>query len=215
MDIVVENMPYFLRSFGFTVIYSFFTLIVASIFGAIVAIIYTLVEKSTVQRMISILINIIRGLPLLVVLFAVYYILPFFGVDLPRAVAALAGLTVFFAASIAEVFRGAIQSVPAIQVDVAKALSMKKWQRLRHVVFPQAIRLILGPMIGEFVRIVKGSTLLSLLTIPELMLAAREVTTASFKGIQIYGTVGIMYFLFIYACSQIGQKIEGRYAFER
>jgi len=214
MDVVARNMPYFLRSFGNTIMYSFATLAGASIVGALVAIVYTLVERRLVRSFITILINCIRGLPLLVVLFSVYYLLPFFGVDLDRPVAALLGMVTFFSASIAEVLRGAIQSVPSIQVDVAKALGMRKFQRLSHVVLPLASRLIVGPMVGEFVRIVKGSTLLSLLTISELMLAAREVTTATFKGIEVFSIVGLIYFVFIFMCSKIGKKLEETLAFE-
>lgn len=214
MQVILDNLPYFIQSFGWTILYSFATLIGATVIGGSVAATTLVFDHRVLRRFVSVLVNVIRGLPLLVVLFATYFILPFFGIDLPKVVAALLGLTVFFSASLAEVFRAAFQSVPKIQSDVAKALGLDRWARMRHVTMPLARKLIVGPLIGEFVRIVKGSTLLSLLAIPELMMAGREVTTATFKGIEIYGTIGLMYFLFIFFCSRAGQKLESKHAFD-
>ncbi len=210
MDVIAANMTFFLGSFGWTVVYSFGTLVAASIVGALITATYTLAELKSVRGALSVIVNFIRGLPLLIVLFAVYYILPFAGVDIGRVLSALLGLTLFFAASISEVFRGAVESVPTIQIDVARALGITKRQRLVHIILPQASKLIAGPIVNEFVRIVKGTTLLSLLTIHELMLAARQVTATTFKGIEVYSTVGVMYFLFIYGFAWLGRRLERR-----
>jgi len=210
VDVLARNLPVFLRSFGQTLFYSLATLTAASICGALISMVYILVQRKGVRGALSAIVSFIRGLPLLIILFATYYILPFFGLNLEKVWAGLLGMTIFFAASISEVFRGALESVPAIQVDAAKALGLLKWQRLRYIIFPQATKLIVSPLLDEFVRIIKGTTLLSLLSIHELMLAAREVVTSTFKGMEVYGTVGIMYFLFIYACSRLSHRLEAK-----
>jgi len=213
VDIIIENLPYFIRGLLNTIIYSLVTLFISSIAALSIAAIYNIFQNKVLRRAIILLINIIRGLPLLVVLFAVYYILPFFNFDLPRVLAAIFGLSVFFSASLFEVVRGAIQSVPGIQINCAKALGLSRRQTLQHIIFPQAMKLILSPWIGEFVRIVKGTTLLAFLSISELMLVAKEVTTATFKGIEIYTVVALLYFLFIYTCSRFGHWVEKKFSF--
>ena len=211
MKVVIENLPYFLRGLAGTIQISLLTFGISTALSGLTVLIVQILDNRKIETLITVIVNLIRGLPLLVILFMTYFWLPFMGLHINRLLAATLGLSVFFAASIYEVLRGGIQSVELEQAEAATALAMTRWQILTHIIFPQAARRLVGPLLGEFVRIVKGSTLLSLLTIPELMLAGREAVEATFMGTQIYLTIGFMYFGFIYSISLIAKKLEAKF----
>ena len=211
MTVVIESLPYFLRGFAGTIYISLLTFGISTAVSGIIVVIAEILDNRKIETFITVVVNLIRGLPLLVILFMTYFWLPFMGLHINRFLAAILGLSVFFAASIYEVLRGGVQSIELEQAEAAAALAMTRWQVLTHIIFPQAARRLVAPLLGEFVRIVKGSTLLSLLTIPELMLAGRETVEATFMGTQIYLTIGFMYFGFIYSISLIAKKLEAKF----
>ena len=211
MKVVIESFPYFLRGFAGTIYISLLTFGISTTISGLIVIIAEILDNRKIETLITVIVNLIRGLPLLVILFMTYFWLPFMGLHINRLLAAILGLSIFFTASISEVFRGGVQSIEQEQAEAAAALAMTRWQILTHIIFPQAARRLVAPLLGEFVRIVKGSTLLSLLTIPELMLAGRETVEATFMGTQIYLTIGFMYFGFIYSISLIAKKLEAKF----
>jgi len=211
MKVVIENLPYLFRGLAGTIQVSLLTFGISIALSGLTVLIVQILDNRKIERLITLVVNLIRGLPLLVILFMTYFWLPFMGLHINRLLAATLGLSVFFAASIYEVLRGGIQSVELEQAEAAAALALTRGQILTHIIFPQAARRLVGPLLGEFVRIVKGSTLLSLLTIPELMLVGRETVEATFMGTQIYLTIGFMYFGFIYSISLIAKKLETKF----
>jgi len=211
MKVVIESFPYFLEGFAGTIYISLLTFGISVTISGLIIITAEILDNRKVETLITVIVNLIRGLPLLIILFMTYFWLPFMGLHIDRLLAAMLGLTIFFTASISEVFRGGIQSIEQEQAEAAMALAMTRWQILIHIIFPQAARRLVAPLLGEFVRIVKGSTLLSLLTISELMLAGREAVEATFMGTQIYLTIGLMYFGFIYSISLIAKKLETKF----
>jgi len=211
MEVVIENFPYFLRGFATTIYISLLTFGIATTISGLIVITAEILDNRKIETLITVTVNLIRGLPLLIILFMTYFWLPLMGLHINRFLAAILGLSIFFTASISEVFRGGVQSIEQGQAEAAMALAMTRWQILTYIILPQAARRLIAPLLGEFVRIVKGSTLLSLLTIPELMLAGRETVEATFMGTQIYLTIGFMYFGFVYPISLIAKKLEAKF----
>src|SRR2546426_27766 len=108
---------------------------------------------------------------------------------------------------------GGIASIPRTQGDAAKAIGLEFWERLRWVILPQAVRRILPPWVNTAVELVKGSSLVSLIGVVELLLATQQVVGRTFIVIPTYTLAGLMYFVVNYGISRLGALVERRYAF--
>ena len=109
--------------------------------------------------------------------------------------------------------RGGIGSIPGAQVDAAKAVGLTFWQRLRLVILPQAVRRMVPPWVNVAVEIVKGSALLSLLGIIELLLAMQNVVGVTFSPLPFYGVTAFLYFAVNFTVSRLGGLLEQRFAY--
>ncbi len=159
--------------------------------------------------------DILRGMPLLVVIFSIYYLLPFAGLNLQPLPAVLLALTLFKTAHVSEIARGAIQSIATGQIDAGKAVGLTFSQRLAYVVLPQAVRRFLPPWINSVTDAVKGSSLVSLVGIVDLMLAAQQVIGRTYQPLPVYLLAAAMYFVINYSLSALSRRLEARYAYVR
>jgi polar amino acid transport system permease protein len=160
--------------------------------------------------------DVIRGIPVLVLIFTIYYGLPLLiGFEINSFVTAVVALTVFTAAQVTEIARGAIQSIHFGQIEAGKAIGLGFWPRVLYVVFPQAIRRFLPPWVNNLTDVVKGSALISLVGIVELMLQIKQVAGRVYVPMPIYIAGTIIYFLINYGLSSVSRKLEGHYAFIR
>jgi polar amino acid transport system permease protein len=159
--------------------------------------------------------DLIRGLPLLVLIFVVYYMLPLTGLKVTSFWAAVGALAAFESAHVAEVTRGAVQSIPPGQHEAGKAIGLTFTQRMIYVVFPQALRRFLPPWINTVVATVQGSALVSLVGIVDLMLAIQQVIGRTFKPMPMYILGALIYFAINYALSLTSRTLEARFAYVR
>ncbi len=159
--------------------------------------------------------DVLRGTPLLVVIFTIYYLLPFAGLNLQPLPAVLLALSLFKAAHVSEIARGAIQSIPRGQMDAGKAIGLTFVQRLAYVIAPQAVRRFLPPWLNAVTDAVKGSSLVSLVGIVDLMLASQQVVGRTYEPLPIYMLAAAMYFVINYSLSVLSRTLEGRYAYVR
>ena len=155
----------------------------------------------------------VRGIPVLVLIFACYFGLPALGLKLSAFQAGVTALSVFAAAHIAEIVRGGINSIPRAQADGAMAIGLGFWQRLRLVILPLAIRRMLPPWVNAVVEIVKGSALLSLLGVVELLLAMQNVVGYTFIVLPFYGLTALLYFVVNFTISRTAALLERRFAY--
>jgi polar amino acid transport system permease protein len=155
-----------------------------------------------------------RGTPLLVQLFIYWYA---FGEKLPTDLRLLAGaltLSFFEGAYISEIFRAGIESIGASQLETARALGFTRGQTYRYVIFPQALRLSLPPLAGQFASIIKDSSLLSVLGIAEFSLAASQVNSNTYTTFEIYLPLALGYLILTLPISLWTQRLEQRARFE-
>ena len=138
-------------------------------------------------------VELVRGTPLLVQLFVLYYGLPDVGIVLPPLLAAGVAMGMNTAAYQAEYFRGAIQAVPQGQVQAARALGMGHWQAVRYVVLPQAMRLVIPAWSNELIYMLKYSSLAFIVGVPELMGRANLIAARNFRYLEIYLLVAAIY----------------------
>jgi polar amino acid transport system permease protein len=157
-------------------------------------------------------IEVIRGTPLLVQLFFIYYGMPEIGIVLPGFAAGVIGLTLNLAAYLAELFRAGLQSVDTGQHDAAKVLGLKKVQRLRMVILPQALRTIF-PALGNYATVLlKETSLVAVISVYELMRAGEMLAGATFRSMLVYSLVGAIYFCLCSAISAAFRAGERRLA---
>ncbi|OZI31215.1 amino acid ABC transporter permease [Bordetella genomosp. 10] len=155
-------------------------------------------------------IEIIRGTPLLLQLFYIYYGLPQMGVVIDGFVAGVLGLTLNFGAYLAELFRSGIQSVDAGQYEAARALGLNRRQRLHRVVLPQALRTVF-PALGNYALVlVKETSLVAVISVYELMRAGEMLAGATFQALTVYTLVGLIYFAMCSALSYLFRRSEKR-----
>ncbi|MCV7229837.1 amino acid ABC transporter permease [Mycolicibacterium komossense] len=160
----------------------------------------------------AIYVALIRGIPVLLVIFFVYFGLPLLnpGSSLPEYWAAVIALSVFAAAYIAELVRGSIQAVPRGQFEAAQALGMSYAQQMRWVVVPQAARIIIPPGVGFLVVLIKDSSLVAVIGLVELTRAGNVVSSLTADPILTYLIVGLFYFVICFALSTAARWYEQR-----
>jgi polar amino acid transport system permease protein len=121
-------------------------------------------------------------------------------------------LAIFEGAYITEIVRAGIQSINKGQWEAAHSLGMTKYQQMRHIILPQAFQRILPPLAGQFVSLIKDSSIVSVISIPELSFRANELMTGTLLTMEIWITVTIMYLMLTLPCSLAIQKLEDRVA---
>ena len=189
---------------------SFLSLIFSIILGVIFGLMR--VAHGQVWRNLAVTyVEVIRGTPLLVQIFIVYF---FIGTvfDLDRFTAGVAALSIFTGAYVAEIVRGGIQSVPPGQMEAARSLGMSYAKAMTYVVMPQAIKRTLPSLAGQFINLIKDSSLVSVISITDLTKAGREVVSGSFAPFEVWFTVAALYLLVTGSLSWAIQRLEKRLA---
>jgi polar amino acid transport system permease protein len=211
MGTAIESLPFLWDGLLVTLQVSFLVVAISLVIGVVmgVGIVY---GPRLLYWPIRLYSDLIRGIPVLVLIFFVYYGLPALGLNLDAFWAAVAALAAFKTAHVIEIARGAIQSIHHGQTDAAKAIGLTFWQRMHHVIFPQAVRRFLPPWINAVTDAVKGSALVSLIGVVDLMLAVQKVIGRTYEPMPLYVTGAIIYFLINYALSSLSRQLEARFA---
>ncbi len=152
----------------------------------------------------------IRGTPLLVQLFILFFGLPQFGIVLPAFVCGVLGLGLYSGAYVSEIVRGAIQSIDRGQVLAAQSLGMTERQVMRHVVLPQALMRMIPPLGNEFIALIKNSALVSLLTIHDLMHEGQKIIAVSYRSLEVYLAVAALYLVLTGSTAWALRRVEHR-----
>ncbi|MGX9962614.1 amino acid ABC transporter permease [Roseomonas sp. F4] len=160
-------------------------------------------------------VDVLRGIPVLVLILFTYYGLSLFGINVPAYWAGIIALSAFATAHVAETLRGAVQSVPAGQMEAAKAIGLRFDQRLRYVILPQAIRRMLPPWVNTGLEVVKGTTLLSVIGVVELLLSTQQIVARNYMIIDFYLFAGLLYLIINFAIAQFGALLERRFSYLR
>jgi polar amino acid transport system permease protein len=156
-------------------------------------------------------VEIIRGTPLLVQIFIFYF---FIGtvLSLSAFTAGVAALSVFTGAYVAEIVRAGIEAVPKGQSEAARSLGMTALQSMRDVILPQALKKTLPPLAGQFINLIKDSSLVSVMALTDLTKAGREIVASTFSPFEVYFSVAAMYLVLTGALSLLVRRLERRMA---
>jgi len=198
----IDSYPEFLAKFGDRLVDGTFMTLEQSLLAILVAVVMATafgigrVSNSMLIRAISTTyIEFFRGTSLIVQLFWIFYVLPFFGLVLEPYPAGFVAVGLNLGAYGAEVVRGAIQAVPRGQYEAAYALNMSPRLRMRRIIFPQAIVIMLPAWGNLLIELLKGTALVGLISVTDLMFQSRQIYSLSYAAIETFGTVLIIYYL--------------------
>jgi polar amino acid transport system permease protein len=194
------------------------TSVLIIIFGTIIGLLFGLslvYAPRPLRWVLRVYVDVIRGTPVLVLLFFWFYGSSLIGLDLSPFVAGVCALAAFCTAHTAEVTRGAFGSIPQAQSDAAKAIGLGFWGRLVYALGPQALRRMLPPWTNTAVEMIKGSTLLSLIGVIDLLLATKQAISRNYMVLEFYGALLLVYVVICLGVSRLGARLERRLAYIR
>ena len=211
MDIhlILGYLPLYLKGAGITVYLTIVSLLLGIAIGLILVV--SKMSKSKILSLFaSVYISVIRGTPLLLQIIFVFYALPSFGIVIRAKISGIIALSLNLAAFLEETFRTGILAVPKEQIEMAHALGYRKWQIYVYIVFPQAIRVILPQLGNSSIAMLKDTSMVSVITITELMRTAQVVYAVNFKPFESYLLAALIYYVMSAIIEKIFKKLEKR-----
>jgi len=205
----IEFLPILLKGAVVTIQVTILAFILSSLLGLLLALM-RLSRVAVLRRTAAIIIDVIRGLPIIVQLFYIYFVLPDFGIELTAFQAGVIGLGIAYSAYQAENFRGGIEAVDAGQREAAQAMGMRTGLLMRRVILPQAFRIALPPYGNVLVMVLKDSSLVSMITVLEMTRAGQLIASSTFENLTVYSLVAIMYLLMSLPLVGVLRRIERR-----
>ena len=197
-EVVGESLEFLLGGLGLTVGLSLLSMGAGLVLGMLVSF-ARIASWRPLRAIASLYTDFLRGTPLLVQILWIYYSLPILtGVVFSPFVSAAIALTLNLSAFISEVYRAGIQSIGRGQREAALALGMSQWQAMRRVILPQSIRRVLPPLGSIWVSLFKDTAIVSVIAVPELMYRGKVLSIETYRPVEIYTVVAIIYFLVTY-----------------
>ena len=190
----VEFLPILLQGLRLTLLVTIGSLALSTALGLV----FALMRVSQVKPLVLIstgLINVIRGIPIIVQLFYIYFVLPDFGIALSALQAAIIGLGIAYSAYHAENFRAGIEAIDPGQVEAAQSIGMGWWTIMKRVILPQAVKIVLPPFGNIVVMMLKDSSQASTITVAELSLEGKLIAASTFKNTSVFTLVASLYLL--------------------
>jgi len=211
VDLMVRSAPFLLKGAGYTVELSIGGMVFGLALGFVVALM-RLSKRKLLRGIGRIYVSFIRGTPLLVQLFVIYYGLAQFGLRIDPIPSALIGLSLNVAGYTGEILRAAIASIDRGQWEAARALGLSWPQTMRLVIMPQAARVALPPLGNSFISLVKDTSLAATIQVPELFRQAQLITARTFQIFTMYLTAAILYWIISTVLATLQERLERRYS---
>ena len=209
LGLLLDSAPYLLRGALYTVLLS----LGGMFFGLVLGFALALMRLSQLRLLrwsARAYVSFIRGTPLLVQLFMIYYGLPQLGIQLDPIPSALIGFSLNMAAYLSEILRGAIAAIDRGQWEAAASIGMTGSQTLRRVILPQAARTALPPMGNSFISLVKDTSLAATIQVPELFRQAQLITARTFEIFTLYLAAALIYWVLASGLSWLQNRLERR-----
>ena len=214
VDVIWVTMPFLLAGLWITIKISLITILCGSLLGFVVGMLRT-VGGWAVSTTLGLYIHALRGTPFLVHLYIIYFVLPATGISwlqLEAFPAAVISLSLYTSTYVAEIVRAAIEAVPRGQSEAARSTGMTALQSMWYVVLPQALKLMIPPMGGVYVIIIKGTSIVSVIGIAELVRAGEHATQRHPKELMvIYGMTALLYFAYCYPVLRLARWAETKF----
>ena len=197
-----------LVTIGFTLL----TAVLGLLVGVVVAL-GRMTGRAWISAPLVALVEVFRCTPVLVQLIWCYYALPvLIGVEMSPSTAAAITLSLYGGSFYAEIIRGGIASIEAGQWDAGRALGLTRLKLMRLVIMPQAIKRMIPPLVNQTILQLKNTSLVSVLAVPDLLYQGQLITSATYRPLETYSVVAVMYFLLLFPLTRLAQGLERRMA---
>lgn len=205
-DVLIRLLP----ALGLTIALSVTALAIATPIGLFLGAVRAASSSGVLSGLLDVYVFFVRGTPILVQIFIVYFTLPALGIKPPLFWMGVLTLVFNSAGYQIEIGRAAVESVAKGQWEAARALGFNDKSTLLHFILPQASRRMVGPVMNELSQLIKASSVLSIITLYELHKAAESIISANFRFVEVLLVEGFLYFLFIYSLSFLATRLEGK-----
>lgn len=210
-NFVWQIMPTLLEGLKITILATVLGAVVAAVVGLLFAILRLSAPKP-IARVVGFIVEFIRGTPLLVQLYFIFYVLPDIGISLPALVAGVIGLGIHYGTYTAEVYRAGIENVPRGQWEAARATNLTMRQTWLHVILPQAIPPMIPALANYLIAMFKETPLLSAITVLELMNQAKSIANSNYRYIEPMTLVGVFFLIMSLISVVFLRWLEERYS---
>jgi polar amino acid transport system permease protein len=201
--------PFFLKGLWMTVAISGLSLITATLLGFLTGIGRTS-RIRFLRYAIGLYVDLVRGTPFLVQIFVIFFILPEWGIQLEPFPAAIIAMTLMGGGFICEIVAAGLNAVSKGQREAAISTGLSRFQQLRYIILPQAMRTILPPLVGQYVLLVKDSSIVSVIGVTDLTRVGWITVQRIPEGLLVFGLVGILYFAVCYPLIRLANQLEGQ-----
>lgn len=209
VNLILVYLPDLLKGLGVTVLFTLGGLSLGLVLGVTAAVL-SLSRLRVMHWLVRAYVDFIRGTPLLLQLFILYYALPPLGLKMSATTAGILGLGINAGAYLAEIFRAGFEAVPRAHVQAARSLGMSYWQTLVRIEMPQAAQLVLPPLANEMISLVKSTSLISTISIAELLRSGQIAVSVTFAPLEIYTMVALFYLLINLSLAALVRWLERR-----
>ena len=189
--------------------------ILSIILATTITIARTSLKSKILNLIIAFYISFIRGTPLLVQIFLIYYVLPVFGLNLGPFTAGIVAITLNSAAFVTEILRGGLASVPIGQFEAAKSLGISGIALWRKIILPQTFITSIPPLVNEFTMVLKATALLSVITVVELMRVSQQIYSANYHPVEVLSATFVIYFIMCFVVSRSSVILENKLKVKR
>ena len=208
-SVVLSKLPIFLDGCLVTLEISFFALFLGMIFG-IGGALCRISSNRFLSGIAFLYVWIIRGTPIMVQLFILYFGLPQLGIKMSSMTAGILGLAINTGAYVTEIIRSGIQAIEKGQTEAALSLGMKPYQAMVRIVGPQAVKVCMPPLVNQFIMTLKNSSIASLVTITELLRTGEQLIYTTFRSFEVYTVVAVLYLIMNSVFMIVAGKLEKR-----
>ena len=210
-SVVLTKIPILLEGCVVTLQISFFALLLGMIFG-IAGALCRISSNRALNSLAFMYVWVIRGTPVMVQLFILYFGLPQLGIKLPSMVAGVLGLAINTGAYVTEIIRAGIQAVDKGQMEAALSVGMSFRQAMARIIGPQATKICIPPLVNQFIMTLKNSSIASLVTITELFRTGEQIIYTTFRSFEVYMAVAVLYLLMNSVFMIIADRLERKMA---
>lgn len=203
-----DHLLFLLKGFWVTLKIAGISIVLSFIIGGIIGTL-RYAKIPVLSQVLAVLVELIRNLPLLLIIFFVYFALPEVGIKMSITVSAIVALTIFESAMLSEIIRSGLTSVHKGQIEAGRSTGLTYVQTLRHIVLPQGIRRMVPPIVSQFISLLKDTSLAVVIALPELMHNAQVINAQSINYVvPTFVLVAMMYFVVNYLLSIVAKRLE-------
>lgn len=208
---LVEIFPFFLKGLWMTSKIAFISLVSCTLIGLVLGI-FRSSNSIILRHLVGVYVAFVRGTPFVVQIFIIFFIFPEWGIQLEAFSAALLAMAIMGSAFICEIVAGGIAAIPKGQWEAAASSGLTNLQQLRLVVIPQAMKIILPPLVGQYVLLIKDTSVVSVIGVMDLTRVGWVTVVRIPEGLMVFTLVGALYFMISYPLILLSNYLERRMA---